>query len=161
MDTLSHALWGKGLFGYRKYRWYSFLFGALPDLFSFGIYFIHSIFFSSSPVMGRPTRSEIPEWVYSLYDISHSMVIASIIIFIAYKINKEFAFPMLAWPAHIILDFFTHSIEFFPTPILWPISDFKFDGIPWSNPIIFFTNVLLIFLLFIYRRKKASSLQKS
>jgi len=160
MDTLSHALWGKGLFGYRKYRWYSFLFGALPDLFSFGIYFIHSIFFSSSPVMGRPTRSEIPEWVYSLYDISHSMVIASIIIFIVYKINKEFAFPMLAWPAHIILDFFTHSIEFFPTPILWPISDFKFDGIPWSNPIIFFTNVLLIFLLFIYRRKKTNSLRK-
>ena len=160
MDTLSHALWGKGLFGYRKYRWYSFLFGALPDLFSFGIYFIHSIFFSSSPVMGRPTRSEIPEWVYSLYDISHSMVIASIVIFIAYKINKEFAFPMLAWPAHIILDFFTHSIEFFPTPILWPISDFKFDGIPWSNPIIFFTNVLLIFLLFIYRRKKTNSLKK-
>ena len=160
MDTLSHALWGKGLFGYRKYRWYSFLFGALPDLFSFGIYFIHSIFFSSSPVIGRPTRSEIPEWVYSLYDISHSMVIASIVIFIAYKINKEFAFPMLAWPAHIILDFFTHSIEFFPTPILWPISDFKFDGIPWSNPIIFFTNVLLIFLLFIYRRKKSNSLKK-
>ena len=157
MDTLSHALWGKGLFGYRKYRWYSFLFGALPDLFSFGIYFIHSIFFSSSPLMGRPTRSEIPEWVYSLYDISHSLVIASIVIFIAYKINKEFAFPMLAWPAHIILDFFTHSIEFFPTPILWPISDFKFDGIPWSNPIVFFTNVICIFFLFIYRRKKSKS----
>ena len=157
MDTLSHALWGKGLFGYRKYRWYSFLFGALPDLFSFGIYFIHSVFFSSSPLMGRPTRSEIPEWVYSLYDISHSLVIASIFIFIAYKINKEFAFPMLAWPAHIILDFFTHSIEFFPTPILWPISDFKFDGIPWSNPIVFFANVICIFFLFVYRRKKTSS----
>tara|TARA_Y100000746_G_scaffold222733_1_gene223475 strand:- start:10081 stop:10557 length:477 start_codon:yes stop_codon:yes gene_type:complete len=155
MDTLSHALWGKGLFGYRKYRYYSFLFGALPDLFSFGIYFIYSIFFTSSPIMGRPTRSEIPEWVYSLYDISHSLVIASLFIFIAYKINKEFAFPMLAWPAHIILDFFTHSIEFFPTPILWPISDFKFDGIPWSNPIVFFANVLVIFLLFIYRWKRA------
>ena len=161
MDTLSHALWGKGLFGYRKYRWYSFLFGALPDLFSFGIYFIHSIFFSSSLLMGRPTRSEIPEWVYSLYDISHSLVIASIFIFIAYKINKEFAFPMLAWPAHIILDFFTHSIEFFPTPILWPISDFRFDGIPWSNPIVFFANVICIFFLFIYRRKKSSPLKNS
>ena len=161
MDTLSHALWGKGLFGYRKYRWYSFLFGALPDLFSFGIYFIYSIFFASTPIMGRPTRSEIPEWVYSLYDISHSLVIASIFIFIAYKINKEFAFPMLAWPAHIILDFFTHSIEFFPTPILWPISDFKFDGIPWSNPIVFFANVICIFFLFIYRRKKSSPLKNS
>ena len=40
MDTLSHALYGKGLFGYKKYRWFSFLFGAIPDLFSFGIYFI-------------------------------------------------------------------------------------------------------------------------
>ena len=158
MDTLSHALWGKGLFGYRKYRWYSFLFGALPDLFSFGIYFLYLLVFTTRG--GRPSRSEIPEWVYSLYDISHSLVIASIIIFIAYKINKEFAFPMLAWPAHIILDFFTHSIEFFPTPILWPISDYQFDGIPWSNPIIFFTNVLLIFLLFIYRWKKSNSLKK-
>ena len=161
MDTLSHALWGKGLFGYRKYRWYSFLFGALPDLFSFGIYFIYSIFFTSSAIMGRPTRSEIPEWVYSLYDISHSLVIASIFIFIAYKINKEFAFPMLAWPAHIILDFFTHSIEFFPTPILWPISDFRFDGIPWSNPIVFFANVICIFFLLVYRWKKSSQLKNS
>ena len=140
MDTLSHALWGKGLFGYRKYRWYSFLFGAVPDLFSFGIYFIHSIFFSSSPLMVRPSRSEIPEWVYSLYDISHSLVIASIFIFIAYKINKEFGFPMLAWPAHIILDFFTHSIDYFPTPIFWPISNYKFDGIHWSDTYIMIGN---------------------
>ena len=30
MDTLSHALWGKGLFGYRKYGWYALLFGSIP-----------------------------------------------------------------------------------------------------------------------------------
>ena len=155
MDTLSHALWGKGLFGYRKYRWYSFLFGALPDLFSFGIYFLYLLVFTTRG--GRPSAAEIPEWVYSLYDISHSLVIASIIIFIVYKINKEFAFPMLAWISHIMLDFFTHSIEFFPTPIFWPLSDYHFDGIPWSNPVIFLANVLLIFLLFIYRRKKTNS----
>ena len=33
MDTLSHALYGKGLFGYKKYRWYSFFFGVIPDIF--------------------------------------------------------------------------------------------------------------------------------
>jgi len=74
-----------------------------------------------------------------------------------YYYKRPLAFPMLAWPAHIILDFFTHSIEFFPTPILWPISDFKFDGIPWSNPIVFFANVICIFFLFVYRRKKSNS----
>lgn len=156
MDTLSHALWGKGLFGYRKYRWFSFLFGALPDLLSFGIYFLFNL---SNLKAETPSINEIPDWVYSLYDFSHSLVIASIFIFIVYKINKDFAFPMLAWISHIMLDFFTHSLEFFPTPIFWPLSDYQFDGIPWSNPIIFFTNVLLIFLLFIYRRK-TNSLQK-
>lgn len=156
MDTLSHALWGKGLFGYRKYRWFSFLFGALPDLLSFGIYFLFNL---SNLKAETPSINEIPDWVYSLYDFSHSLVIASIFIFIVYKINKDFAFPMLAWISHIMLDFFTHSLEFFPTPIFWPLSDYHFDGIPWSNPIIFFTNVLLIFLLFIYRRK-TNSLQK-
>ena len=38
MDTLSHTLWGKGLFGYRKYGALALLFGALPDLLSFGLY---------------------------------------------------------------------------------------------------------------------------
>ena len=55
MDTLSHALYGKGLFGYKKYRWYSFFFGILPDIFSFGIYFIYLIVFSEFE-FGRPSR---------------------------------------------------------------------------------------------------------
>ena len=32
MDTFSHALWGKGLFGYRKYRFLAIFFGAFPDV---------------------------------------------------------------------------------------------------------------------------------
>ena len=147
MDTLSHALYGKGLFGYKKYRWYSFFFGVIPDIFSFGIYFVYLFLFSDFK-FGRPTIDELPFWVYDLYDISHSMVTASIFILIAYKINKDFA-----WPMHIIVDFFTHSIDVFPTPIFWPISDFRFDGIPWSNPYILGTNFILIFLIFIYRWK--------
>ena len=155
MDTLSHALYGKGFFGYRKYRWFSFLFGALPDLLSFGLYFLYILLLNIVKLnFGKPSDDTIPYWVYDLYDFSHSIVIAFIFIGIAYKINKDFSFPMLAWPSHIILDFFTHSIEFFPTPIFWPVSDFKFDGIPWSTPSILIINVVCIFLLFVYRKKK-------
>ena len=159
MDTLSHALYGKGLFGYKKYRWYSFFFGIVPDIFSFGIYFIYLIVFSEFE-FGRPSRDELPYWVYDLYDISHSMVTALVFIAIANKINKDFAWPMLAWPMHIIVDFFTHSIEFFPTPILWPISDYRFDGVPWSNPYVLVINFVLIFVIFIYRRKNKKALTK-
>tara|TARA_B100000929_G_scaffold57254_1_gene42898 strand:- start:776 stop:1258 length:483 start_codon:yes stop_codon:yes gene_type:complete len=155
MDTLSHALYGKGFFGYRKYRWFSFLFGALPDLLSFGLYFLYILLSNIVKLdFGKSSDDTIPYWVYDLYDFSHSIVIAFIFIGIAYKINKDFAFPMLAWPSHIILDFFTHSIEFFPTPIFWPVSDFKFDGIPWSTPSILIINVICILLLFVYRKKK-------
>ena len=154
MDTLSHALWGKGLFGYRKYQWYSILFGAIPDLSSFGIYFLYNLIVNPFGLkFGKPELSELPFWVYSMYDFSHSLIIALIFIGIAYTINKDFCFPMLAWPLHIFLDFFTHSIEYFPTPILWPISDYRFDGIPWSNPYIMLINILCILLIFIYRRK--------
>tara|TARA_B100000686_G_C16365288_1_gene749776 strand:- start:229 stop:693 length:465 start_codon:yes stop_codon:yes gene_type:complete len=154
MDTLSHALWGKGLFGYRKYRWLSFLFGALPDLFSFGIYFLFVII--TKPLnlqFSKPELDEIPIWVFSLYDFSHSLIVAIIFILIIFKINKDLCFAMLAWPFHIILDFFTHSIQYFPTPIFWPISNYRFDGIPWSNPYIIAINAICIFFIFIYRKK--------
>jgi len=37
MDTFSHALWARGLFGYRSRPWIALFFGAMPDLVSFGI----------------------------------------------------------------------------------------------------------------------------
>ncbi len=153
MDIFSHALYGKGLFGYKKYRWTSFLFGALPDLFSFGVYFIVQLFANIDGFrFGRPLNEEIPFWVFELYNISHSLITAFLVISIVYFINRRLAWPMLAWPAHIIVDIFTHSIEFFPTPIFWPLSTYRFDGIPWSNIYVFTTNVFLILLIFLYRR---------
>lgn len=155
MDTISHALWGKGLFGYRKYKWLALFFGAIPDLASFGIYFLYNLIVNPTTMkMGKPELSEIPSWVFSLYNFTHSLIIAILFIFIAYILKRDFCVSMLAWPFHIILDFFTHSIEYFPTPILWPISNYRFDGIPWSNQYIMIGNIVCIFLVFNYRRRK-------
>ena len=154
MDTLSHTLWGKGLFGYRKYGKWALLFGALPDLLSFGLYFLARFFmYGSNMEFGKPALDTIPNWVFIMYDISHSCVVAFVII-IFLQINKDICFPMLAWPFHILLDFFFHSKEYFPTPILWPISNYQFDGIPWSNPYVWLGNVGCIIFLFLYRLKK-------
>jgi len=154
MDTFSHALYGKGFFGYRKYRWTSFLFGALPDLSSFGVYFLIQLFSNFHKLQyGKPSIEEIPIWVIELYNISHSLITAFVFITIVYFVKKDLTWPMLAWPVHIIVDLFTHSIEFFPTPILWPLSNYRFDGIPWSNIYVFITNIILIFLIFTYRLK--------
>ena len=155
MDTVSHAIWGKGLFGYRKYRAYSILFGALPDLSSFGLYFLYNLTFNFSNFkFGKPPIETIPEWVILFYNFSHSLVISITIISFVYIFSKDFCFPMLAWPFHIFLDFFTHSIDYFPTPIFWPISDYRFNGIPWSNSYILFFNFLFLLFLFFYRKKQ-------
>ena len=149
MDTFSHALWGKGLFGYRKYRLLAIFFGAFPDLSSFGLYFFYNLIFNFSQFqMGKPSLETIPYWVHKSYDFSHSLVVACIFLIIIYFINKDIFFPMLAWPFHILLDVFTHSIAFFPTPIFWPIHDYRFDGIPWSNPYIWYSNVICIIFYF-------------
>ena len=126
---LLSVIWGSAFFNI-KIATYSFgpvtiaflrvLFGAIPDLLSFGVYFVFQIF-SSGLDLEKSFSEKIPLWVYSLYDISHSLVIAFIFIGIAYNVNKDFAWPMLGWPLHIVIDLFTHSIEFFPTPIFWPI----------------------------------------
>jgi CRISPR-associated DxTHG motif protein len=61
----------------------------------------------------------------------------------------------LAWGLHILLDIFTHSFRFFPTPFLWPISDFKVNGWHWGRPEIVIPNIFLLVLLyawFLYRR---------
>ena len=153
MDTLSHALWGKGFFGYKGHPYWSLFFGALPDLFSFGIFFIitfiKSLFVSES-IDYR--NVDLPLWLYDAYDITHSFVIAFIIITIVYfAINKNFAFAMLAWPLHILVDFPFHTADFFPTPILWPLIEVKFDGMSWGNPYVWFSNVAGIIILYVYR----------
>ena len=154
MDTLSHALWGKGFFGYRGKPYWSFFFGALPDLCSFGLYFLFSIFSNGFLELRKPEIDELPNWVFSLYDISHSMFVAFIIISLVYFLfKKNFAFAMLAWPLHILLDFPFHTADFFPTPILWPIIDVNFDGISWSTPYVWFSNIAGLIILYLYRYK--------
>ena len=72
MDTFSHTLWGKGLFGYRKYGKWALLFGALPDLLSFGLYFI--VRFITQGVnmeFGKPALESIPDWVFIMLSLIH------------------------------------------------------------------------------------------
>ena len=89
MDTFSHALWGKGLFGYRKYRWFSLLFGAIPDLLSFGLYFLYNLITNPFNMeLGKPDISEIPIWVFKLYDFSHSIIVA-FIFFGVFEVRKN------------------------------------------------------------------------
>ena len=155
MDTFSHALWGKALFGYKGARYSPFLFGAAPDLFSFIPYTLFKLFGSTNAkLFGKPVIEEMPSWVFNLYDLGHSFVTFLVVISVLVILKKKvLAFASLSWAFHILLDFPFHTKEFFPTKIFWPINDFIYDGVSWANPQVWFMNLFFLCLFFFYRFK--------
>lgn len=165
MDILSHGLYGGVAFGKRSKKDYiiAFLFGIGPDLLSFGIFFAMVFLGFDSWPSGNfepPNAKVIPEFVHVLYSITHSLIIYGIFFATLWFLGKKsFAKLTLGWPLHILVDIPTHSYNFFPTPFLWPLSDFSVNGIPWSHPIIFIPNVIAILGLYLYwyiKRKKVT-----
>ncbi len=157
MDTLSHALWGYGLFGYKRYAALAIFFGAMPDLISFGLLMVMDVFSNGLHWhAGPPPIESLPQWLFRSYAVGHSFVVSFSVIALVAWFRRGIAFAMLAWPFHIVLDFPFHSFKYFPTPMFWPLSDFKIDGIPWSHWYIWWPNVagLVILLTYRYRQKK-------
>jgi len=166
MDIISHGLYGGVAFGRKTKVSYvkAFFFGVMPDLFSFGIFtLVTTLGFASGPDWGSgpPDPASIPAYVHALYNVTHSLIIASVVIGLARLIRGKFLPEFFAWPLHILVDIPTHSNEFFPTPFLWPISNFHVDGISWGNPYIFFPNLVILATLYLWfflsRKGKRSS----
>jgi hypothetical protein len=70
---------------------------------------------------------------------------------------------MLGWLLHIILDIPSHSIDFFATPFLFPVSDYVFQyGARWSIPWFMILNYSLLLILFVYlffiKKKKCTKI---
>lgn len=166
MDTLSHGLYGGVAFGRKTHTsyWKAFAVGIAPDIFSFGIFTASTILgLASGPDWsgGPPDPTTIPQYVHALYDVTHSLVIAFGVIGIVWFVFKKRIIELFAWPLHILIDIPTHSSEFFPTPFLWPLSDYHFNGVSWGTPFVFYTNLAILAVLYIHffitKRKKSTS----
>ncbi len=155
MDIVSHGLWGGIAFGRKSKRsyWLAFLFGILPDLLAFGPYFVLTwLGVFNIPGLPRlpniprepPDPSLIPDFVFKVYNISHSLIVFLILFAIVWLILRRPLFELSAWGLHILIDIPTHSDKFFPTPFLWPASNLYINGHSWTSPEIFIPNVLVL-----------------
>lgn len=166
MDILAHMLWAnygaqaanEKLVKKQKkpisLAWTTF-WGVFPDLFAFGITFITLIpAMISGGFAGRPSGMGLPA---ELYQYSHSIIIWAAVFIITWIIWKKPQLPLLGWALHILIDIPSHSGTFYPTPFLFPISNWKFmDGISWANPTYMIINYSLLFIvsLYIFRKNK-------
>jgi hypothetical protein len=168
MDIFAHALWtsagarGANESFFKKHRisvaWTAF-WGIFPDLFAFGIPMILSVpmiikngfHFDRSLLLGLPQE---------LYQYSHSLVIWAVVFLVVWLIAKRPKLALLGWALHILIDIPSHAGTFYPTPFLFPISNYKFlHGIPWSNKwymLINYSCLLIVFGFMLIRdlRKK-------
>ena len=161
MDIVSHGLWGGAAFGRKNKKSFliAFISGIGPDFFSFGVFFISTFLgvsersrFSSEP----PDPALIPAYVHNFYNVSHSLIVFAAVFVALWVIFRQPVWEFSAWGLHILFDIPTHSYQFFPTPFLWPISDFKINGWSWASPWIFFPNLVILALVYIWfiRAKK-------
>ncbi len=174
MDILAHMLWAN--YGARvgnkklekkkkpliKLGWVTF-FGVFPDLFAFTIPFCIAIFnmlFNSQSLSSMRNHHVLAggfDIASFLYQFSHSIVIWAVVFIVVWIIYKRPRFELLGWALHIAIDIFSHSAQFYPTPFLSPVSDFKFlYGISWSNIWYMIINysLLLIVTLYFFKKKK-------
>ncbi|HLC85729.1 MAG TPA: hypothetical protein VJG30_00360 [Candidatus Nanoarchaeia archaeon] len=154
MDVFAHAFWTYAIFHKKRYRWPATLFGVLPDIISFGPFFLYMII-TRTPF--NRNSEAIPDYIYQSYNITHSLLIFSVTVLVFYLIIRSIPWPLLAWGIHIIIDIPTHTREFFPTPILWPISDINVSGISWGTPwfmIVNYSALVIVYGIIIYKYKK-------
>lgn len=176
MDVLSHGLWaGAGATALNRKApgrfsfWKAFAWGVAPDLFAFTLPFA-LLFFSvatgalgmgelpGAQGIGTPTPgNETPAFVLaeSLYAVSHSLVVFAAVFGLLFVLLRRAVWEMLGWLLHILTDIPTHPPEFFPTPLFWPVSDWKFlGGFSWATPWFLALNWGTLFIIYLFLRDR-------
>jgi hypothetical protein len=72
--------------------------------------------------------------VHHLHCILHSAILAATITVLIWELYGAFWLPLLGWWSHIVIDVFTHSVDFYPSPVFYPLTQNGFDGIAWNTP---------------------------
>jgi hypothetical protein len=160
MDIVSHGLWGALAFGRSSRPSFrlAFVIGLAPDLLSFGILWTAATLgVSPTPDFshGTPPESTIPDYVHALYNVTHSLLVFLAIFLVVWLLRKQPLWELGAWGLHVLVDIPTHSYAFFPTPVFWPLSDWKFDGWQWMTPEILIPNWVLLSLLYAWFLSRA------
>ena len=71
---------------------------------------------------------------HHLHCIAHSAIVAGVATLLAWWWMRALWVPLLGWWAHIVIDVFTHSADYYPSPALYPITRAGFDGLAWNTP---------------------------
>jgi hypothetical protein len=141
MDIIAHGLWAAaGTTAARKsanvrirLAW-TVWWAMFPDLLAFGPPVAVGLWLLLTS--GSLRRGHLPHVNFGvpLYPMGHSFIVFLLAFGVASLLARRFVLEMLGWLSHILIDIFTHSFRYYATRFLWPVSDYRFDGLPWWTP---------------------------
>ncbi len=73
-------------------------------------------------------------WSHHLHCITHSAVLAGAVTLLLWAVLRSLWIPLLGWWSHIVIDLFTHSADYYPVQVLYPLSPYTFNGLAWNTP---------------------------
>jgi hypothetical protein len=163
MDILAHALWagaGAELAGGRrplKRRTVALIvaLAALPDILHLlpiagwlllgeGTFAALRTYAIAMPGQEPPLPSVVQLLSHHLHCMAHSAVVAAAATLLVWVALRSLWIPMLGWWSHIVIDVFTHSADYYPVPVLYPITDRGFDGLAWNTPWFMVANYVVL-----------------
>lgn len=156
MDLLAHALWaGVAVEGVRRSGWVKSVtpgqaaafvgLAVVPDLVqglpvalwaTLGEGSLQALkaFAWASPDTEPDLPAAVQLWSHHLHCTLHSALAAAAVTALALALRWRAAWVLGGWWLHIVIDVFTHSADFYPVPVLYPVTMRGFDGVAWNTP---------------------------
>jgi hypothetical protein len=145
MDMVAHGLWtaaaaltaNKSAGANIRVGW-AVWWGVFPDVLAFGPSVAAGLWLrlAGGANSGSAEGHVLPHVHVGLplYPAGHSLVVFLLVFGLVSILARHFVFAMLGWLLHILIDIPTHSLSYYATRFLWPISDYRIDGIAWWTP---------------------------
>ena len=106
----------------------------------------------------EPAVPSFVDWLsHNLHCLTHSAIVAGGVTLLLWIWLKSLWIPLPGWWSHIVIDVFTHSADYNPSPVLWPIAAQGFDRVAWNTPVFMTLDYLAlaaVYLWLVQRRRR-------
>jgi hypothetical protein len=166
MDIVAHTLWaGAAVALLRRHRpvaprtaGWTVALAALPDVLQIvpvlawwlagGGTFAAVRAFAIAVPGQEPALPPLVELIsHTLHCTVHSAVVATAVTLLLWVWRRSLWLPLLGWWSHIVIDVFTHSADYYASPVLYPLTERGFDGLAWNTPGFMVLNYLALALV--------------
>lgn len=134
---------------------------AFPDVLAFGPSFVAGLWLrlaggASSGSAGGHVLPHVHIGL-PLYPAGHSLIVFLLAFAFTTILARRVVLEVLGWLLHIAIDIPTHSLRYYATRFLWPVSDYRIDGLAWWTPWLWVTTYVALGAVFFLLWKSRST----